>query len=464
MIALAEQHVGRPAAPVQANRYRWGGIQRGERHRKVDVFPHDRAYQLCTGPRGRRPLDCPMDGQQALIHILRHRSGAYATASLRQSAINDFATVTSLFSALFVYAKDSRFGAAENFTTEALAGAIRMNPEPFMSWLTDEGVLPARSKYHDVETQRYEKEGILDLVLHTSTPDKPHRLIVEVKVDAGQSGDQLRRYGQVVERWICEGYDCPRTVILSREPIDKDHTHLSWHSLRRQLARSSNADGLWPAFAAYLTERKLSDSHDDPMTLTEAESLVPSSQLLDKMTRILHELLDDLRKGPSQLQQFAAWFPKSERGSRQSVRSRIDFQFTRHRRAVIYPKLNGQMPMLMVFIGIWEPPHESETRIGVWLETAPREDRLRKDVANEASRVGLTALGWQEDRTPGAWPILSSWEPLIGLASPEGAVSHENARAAFRRRLDELLDSGMLDYVLRNWHDRQAPAMDEEAE
>src|SRR3990172_8056806 len=98
---------------------------------------------------------------------------------------------------LFDFAKAPNSSAIENFTTEALAGAIRADPRPFLLALRRHDLVRAAPLTDlDVLTQVVMPgTGILDLVVVSASPELPE-LWIEVKVDAAESGRQLDAYAR----------------------------------------------------------------------------------------------------------------------------------------------------------------------------------------------------------------------------------------------------------------------------
>lgn len=128
---------------------------------------------------------------------------------------------------MYTYAKAVGAGARENFTTEALAAAIRTDPAPFLEFFQGAGLMPIGPIARlELETQLVlPGTGVLDLVLVAYVAGVRRELWIEVKVLAGESGNQLDAYsgistacmptsGRDWSRWPASPYE-PRTSFPS---------------------------------------------------------------------------------------------------------------------------------------------------------------------------------------------------------------------------------------------------------
>lgn len=182
---------------------------------------------------------------------------------------------------LFRYAKSA--SAVENFTTEALAAAIRIDPTPLMRALKSIGVdIPIVNV--EVDTQVAMGDGILDLLVTTLSA---RRVVVEVKVDAGESGDQLRRYLDWAHSFPAD--EQPHVVVLGPRQITTiDGVRwLSWQTLWKEIRRSSAAAAHWLELATWLEECNMADDSYEAISPTESGTLDGAHRLLKKAARIL---------------------------------------------------------------------------------------------------------------------------------------------------------------------------------
>lgn len=134
---------------------------------------------------------------------------------------------------LLRYARSSKAEAVENFTTEALAAAIRHDATPFVILLREHQLLrrPEPPLEVSVETQVHVRDaGFIDLVTEVRGDSWTEELWLEVKVDAPESGQQLTNY----ERWIgrLETDAQPVLAVLSKMPL-AGHSDTPWISCSR---------------------------------------------------------------------------------------------------------------------------------------------------------------------------------------------------------------------------------------
>jgi hypothetical protein len=141
----------------------------------------------------------------------------------------------SLFGRLFRYARSTETDQLENFTTEALAAAIREQPTPFLATLAEHGIpaaLPSARTSVLVTTQEaVAGVGIVDLVVRLFDGTSLRQEVwVEVKVWAPESGDQLARYrAHLLSR--PDGDRCT-LVTLGPRRLDGAVPWIAWQALR----------------------------------------------------------------------------------------------------------------------------------------------------------------------------------------------------------------------------------------
>lgn len=136
----------------------------------------------------------------------------------------------STFGRLFTYARESKADALENFTTEALAAAIREDPGPVVQLLRGMLLLPSEGDPVDVLplTQvSVSGAGILDLVIDIRYPTTTVEFWIELKVMAGESGRQLDNYREHLA--TLPANDRPTLVTVARRPI-RNPIEIPWKS------------------------------------------------------------------------------------------------------------------------------------------------------------------------------------------------------------------------------------------
>jgi hypothetical protein len=202
----------------------------------------------------------------------------------------------STLSRLFEYAKVYPSEPRENFTTGALAGAIRHDPAPFLAVLGDAGLLaPSEVVRCQPFTQvAFAGAGTIDLVLQVETLARVFELWIEVKVDAPESGDQLRSYHRYI---ATHEHQLSRVLaVLSKDGLDTDLplTQLRWRDLARTIARQAAHDTVWADLADYLEEIRMTDGATFPITVREAAALEDAVSLVRKANAVLTIVNDEL--------------------------------------------------------------------------------------------------------------------------------------------------------------------------
>jgi hypothetical protein len=365
----------------------------------------------------------------------------------------------SIFSALFNYAKAEQSFARENFTTEALAGAIRFDHAPFLRWLVEQDLADTTSTFVSVETQCHEVEGILDLVVSLGPPGCDARVMFEIKVDAGESGDQLTRYDKRAARFRDERIACRGAVVLGRHALDDEHKLVTWHALRRFLVGQHPViGGLWPHFAQYLTEISVADDWDMAITNTEPSALDPAYRLARKMVRVVHSSLEELRSAAGNSAALANSCPIVAGPGKSSVLGQMEDRLMRFGHIAVYPHRGGQRVWPSVLLGAWsesgaaQQADSQETRVGVWIETKPTQRDLRHQVLNHPALAALERDNWRREPPTGSdWRLLSSSESLLTLCDARTSDDNEAIRAYLVGRIQALDQSGMLRFILDKW-------------
>ena len=323
----------------------------------------------------------------------------------------------STLSRLFLYAKATRAEACENFTTEAIAGAIRVSPDLFLAVLADAGLVASTARLVSAFTQvplvRSGTVRYLDLVVEVQEASVRRQLWLEVKVGAGESGDQLAAYREHIARWPTS--PPPTLGVLGPRPLG-GLPWISWQSLWRAI-QSRESEPVWADIRAYLEEIKMADTDFEPINADELDSLRAAHGLTKKVTRIL------TRFG---LEAQTIW-PEARWPSK--VLESVGRHFVKHGSLAI-----GATPRFRagVSAGVYQVP-TGETYLGVWLWTKP--SWLRERTAVLQNTAGLE--GW-EAAEPEKWEFVGAYA-LLSTFATEGAASDWLAA-----RLRELSASGVL--------------------
>ncbi len=378
----------------------------------------------------------------------------------------------SILSGLFKQAvdPDAAREPLEDFTTEAVAGAIRREPALLLAALAAAGAFNPDSvdgRAVAVITQypmAPPGDSIRpDLVLSWSAPFPGRELWIEVKVGAPLSGasrpvepddpaglrlpttslNQLTRYA-MAQGWAKSLDGVPRDlVLLAPADLRADGClaaelearslpmpgFLSWRSLAMHIGQSVDAGVLWQELAAFLKEKHVVDDLAFPITSREAVSL-PDAFRLFRKTRQLCELInaEGLRRHPGIP---GGWWP------RQSLPREVSDSFTKRGRIGI--SLTGGT-RIKFFCGL-DSEDDGETKFVVMMRADPKYGALRAGAHKLAQDAGLASAGWvlaYEGRTL-----------LAVRAHPSAFPTAEAAVEWIMGRCDDLERAGLFEFQRR---------------
>jgi hypothetical protein len=306
---------------------------------------------------------------------------------------------TSVFNSLFtrVEHQDAARDPLEDFTTEALAGAIRRDARPMLAALAQGSFNPANVSEHHltVLTQRtYLVPGDeirLDLVLLWSAKGSAIELWIEVKTGSPLSGkNQLRRYADAqTQLTSMDGVARPRLVLLSTSDLRSGDTagdltisaHTSWQDVVDAVRETHDPDSLWLEFVLFLKEKRMTQDATFPITAREATSLgdahrlyLKSIDLLNAVNAVGSERFPTVANG---------WWRSND------IPGFVRRQFRDHARFCL--GLWGGSKIGLTF-GLVSG-HAGEAMYTVWLEADPRYGDVRARVHAEAG--ALAAAGWE---------------------------------------------------------------------
>jgi hypothetical protein len=330
---------------------------------------------------------------------------------------------SSTLQRLFVYAKASGAAAIENFTTEALAGAIRADPAPFLSLLREAGIVPAGSVSDlAVVTQMVMPgTGIVDLVLVTVVERERREFWGELKIRAAESGTQLDAYRRHIAS--LDGSRRPTLFVLGPRRLRDDPSipFVSWHQLRRRILELDSKEQ-WLDLAHFLAEEKMSDDFDQPIGAGEAAAMADFAGLFGKTVRIL----DGVRAEGMRLYPDLAW-PSSSAALARDLTKR----FARFQQLFIFMEPRRNPRAVAVVLGVGSDGAEANVEVRV--ETFPSQADLQRWVVGLADAAGFSP-SWRREFGP--WGGLRISERLVTLGD------HPNVEAWFLERLAELRSSG----------------------
>lgn len=339
---------------------------------------------------------------------------------------------------LFVYSKTG-VDAKEDFTTEALAIAIRHDPRPFVEAMRAGGLLPDGYLADDVTpfTQSVlPAVGRIDLVIQLARAGVVLEHWVEVKVDAPESGNQLDRYRAHLATIPADLR--PTLVTLSRRPIRKDGAlaWLPWQVVYRAAVATGGPH--WSDFAEWLEEIGMASTHETPLTTSEMEALGAAERLYRKLTFVLADVALEAR---------TAYPLLSWPGDPKAVGVALRGQFEDKGRFTLPIGVTpGRMGL---FLGAWID--EGATQVGMWVETNPKYGPQRRRLLQAADEGGLSTE-WERR--------YEDWRALTTVVDLGNATSQSEVVAWYVARLRELSDSGVL-ALLHSLFGKSAPVEDE---
>lgn len=366
----------------------------------------------------------------------------------------------SVFAGLFLRVSDPEMtrDALEDFTTEAVAGAIRRDSEPMVRALARAGALNTSmvsGQPLTVFTQRahlVDGDSIrLDLVL--SWPLVPLELWIEVKTGAPLSGwldrtrdgvtvrrSQLGRYlDAATVMSATDGIQRPPVVLLADEDVRFSGgraaatgvggivpVFVSWQDLADAVREQSAPDSLWLELVTFLKEKRMTQDAAFPITAREATSLADAHQLYRKSLDLLTEVN---RRGAVALPELDWWGT----GLPEMVRR----QFRDHARFTLGLWNNSKVGLLF---GL-RLSASGEAMFMVWMETDPRNAAIRPEAHTLAETAGLRELGWEMPYD--GWWFVEARAHTVNYPSLDAAAQW------FVDRFVELRDAGLIALLKR---------------
>lgn len=361
--------------------------------------------------------------------------------------------------------EESRRIAAENFTTEAFAGACRRNPGPLLLALDRAGVpRPARPPDRLLTQVLYNgPSGIVipDTIVAWEAVD-PCEVWIEVKTGAPLSGDgQLSRYRQTMD-WLTDSDQIPRRLVLlsatdlrSREdasPSGAGSAWVSWQGLIDAAGDPRGATDSWLDLAGFLEEQGMTKVSNFPITVREMASLREAHALFEKGVALLAAV--NRRARELGIGDATYWWLDGH------VRRTAAAQFERHARVMLFGATAFPAPF---YYGIASDIN-GEAQVTVWAEVDPRRTGSRHALLAWFAERAASLPGWnvnRDDRYYSGWPV------LVVVESPVNLRSKEDAARWIIERLTELAAAGYFE-LIRTLGTQPAPAiaagLEEEAE
>lgn len=323
---------------------------------------------------------------------------------------------------LFTFAKATDRPPLENFTTEALAGAIREDPSPFLNAVARlKKLSPFRYpvEVEEVETQvTVAGGGIVDLVVTLNSGGERRVLWVEIKAHAGLHGEQLEIYVQAAKSYPASKVEV--LMLCKHQLIDTVPT-LRWNELLQPIDGGSHPR--WRDLRDFLEGHGVADRHDEAITAAELEIAPRAHALLGKVARFTQEFVSSLPPKWS-----ALGFPTNEH----KLRKMVGQQFRDHGRFVASTSASPYICVGAVF--------DSGAELSLWVEFKPADRDGFRRYCELAKRAKLDEQQWviRDSR----WPNISRSTPLTG------DLTHATIGQWLRARLDELDKAGIIDELI----------------
>lgn len=331
----------------------------------------------------------------------------------------------SFFKRLFTLASSPERSPLEDFTTEILAQATRHDNRPLVAALRTAGVIPDT---HHVDkliphTQvTIHNVGRIDFVIQVNPPLSGGDIWLEIKVNAGETGDQLDRY---------QSYRSPIRntgsilVTLSKAPLRKDVIPLTWQDIYDSIAATNGVSDYWTDFKTYLEEIGMADQYNKPLEPRELSSINYTYKLLHKSAHILQAVAEYINKIWPE-----AYLPTDlDSILKMAAAQFINNQFT------IYTK-SFKATLMFGIHG-----KESGISLGVWIEPeSQRNDWIRVSLLKQADDGGL----------PSDWirmSDLSDYSALCIECKISSTTSISECAKWMMTRIDELNSAGILGLI-----------------
>ncbi len=315
----------------------------------------------------------------------------------------------STLSRLFLYAKATAAEARENFTTEALAAAIRLEPEPFLLALRRIGLIEGDA-FEAVATQvplvAVGPARKLDLAVSMVAGACRRAIWFEVKVLHDVSGDQLVAYASYIATLPTD--QRPTLASLGPKRLAPDLPWLSWQEIRRAVIESGTTSPAWMDLKRYLEEIHMADAYSEPFQPSELAGVQATRALLWKLARVLT---------PFAQQAVGIWKGSNWPTTEKKVRDTLGKYLLSHGA----PTINGNTPYRAgVSAGAYHEPSTNDAWLGIWVWAKPSWFADRDRIFGQADVGGLDPA-WE--RQTSEWELLGRYRRLAEFTSQDDATA-----------------------------------------
>ncbi len=332
--------------------------------------------------------------------------------------------------------KRRRTRALENFTTEALAGALRSDPRPMLEVLAEHALcerpLPTVISVATQVVVPGNEKRHLDLVLGLRAGDgSTAHVWIEAKVHAPVSGDQLRVYAGA-SRALRANDGSPRHVVWlgPDSPPSRVSRHLDgvlrWQELADAATRV-RAGWLWRDLNTFLKEHGMTEDRAYPISAREATILEDARRMFLKAEVVLSAVNSWARKTITEWPEGHWWKDGQVRGA-------VLGQLAASAELALF---DGSDHPIYVRYGFAADRGEASLFVRVVLKH-PGDQAVK---ARALAAVAPQLPGWERPD-----------DPKIVLETSTRAVTvarQEDAEDWFKQRFQQLRTAGFFDFALR---------------
>lgn len=319
--------------------------------------------------------------------------------------------MASFFSRLFRHVRFER-SQSEGFALEALAEAIRRDPEPFLRALAARGWLAgdASAQVDGVATRARGLDGVgpIDLEVGLTVDGDPRTLRLELGGAADEAQTRVRG-----ER-----------IALLRRAWEREGRAMLWNDLRAQVR--ADAHVYWHELRAFLEEQQLADDADEPLRASSAAALAEAHAVIRTVARIAVAFAVRVHEAGIR----SLYFPMHE----DAARKELAHQFVHSGRMRVHSQ---GPPWVALGIELGGPQRHEGIQLAMWVEATPGDAEGRRALFAAAERGGLSEEAWAREPGDGG--------ALIARAPVADELDQVEAVGWFIRRAHELAGAGVLE-------------------
>lgn len=330
---------------------------------------------------------------------------------------------------LFTYAKADEAEALENFTTEALAAALREDLSPLLSVLRTVDVPRPPEPPFQVQVHSQVPigtAGTVDLVVRLQSDVKTEEYWFEVKAHAKESGKQLSDYKEHVDSLPRDLR--PALIVLSAKPLKMSVQvpELRWQAVWKAAAPLRARSPYWRDLRLFLEEKHMAHPYDVPATSREACALNEAYSLLKKM----EVALVPVAEYAATLMPDWSWPTKPAQ-----IQIKLANSFRWHGNFTLGHSAKYRAG---IAVGVYRDDESGEAWAGVRVWANPKATTLISQLHATANKAKLSQ-DWSREAEK--WNALTSYRRLATFDE------QDNVAGWLMARLKELADSGLLKLI-----------------